>query len=105
MRDFTRSGAVMKAFREQLGMTQTEFGKQFGMSEQYCSNAERSHCLPPAHAMKLILKRNDFPKFDFVSALSADLIESQMMKYQEVAGRKLTVTQQRNKRYKNKAKA
>ncbi len=88
MRDFTRSGAVMKAYREKLGLTQRELAQRFNMNSQFVSNWERGLCLPPTHMMKKLLKNKRFPKFDFIGALSADLIESHMMKYQDTKKRK-----------------
>ncbi len=82
MKDYTRVGLVLKRFRTNIaGKTQDEISDEYKMHPQFWSNAERGICLLPIHIMKRILRRKDFLKEDFESALKQDLIESQMQKY------------------------
>lgn len=85
MKDFTRTGAILKNYRQKLDLTQEQFGRAFGVGEdlhkQFVSNFERAICLPPVPVMKKLLKQKDFPRTDFINALREDLIESHMQKY------------------------
>lgn len=81
MKSFTRTAAVMKAYRQKLGLTQLAIAKPLGLHSQFWSNAERGMCLLPIPQMKEILSRKDFNKQDFIEALREDLIESHMQKY------------------------
>jgi transcriptional regulator with XRE-family HTH domain len=85
MKDFTRSSAVLKAYRQKLDLNQEQFGKAFGVNgalhPQFVSNFERAICLPPKPVMKKIFKQKDFPKIDFMEALKEDLLESKMQDF------------------------
>jgi len=81
MKHFTRSGEVIKAYRNKLGLTQREIAAEYGMHSQFWSNAERSLCLLPTPTMRLVYNRADFPRKDFDKALREDLFESHIVKY------------------------
>lgn len=85
MKDFTRTSAILKNYRQRLAMNQEQFGNAFGVNgplhKQFVSNFERAICLPPVPVMKKLLKQKDFPRTDFINALMEDLIESHMQKY------------------------
>lgn len=89
MKDFARSGLVLKEYRSKTGKTQREISKQYGLHSQFWSNAERSICLLPTPVMAKLIKQKDFPKDIFKYALKLDLIESHWRKYEPVKRRKL----------------
>lgn len=88
MKHFTRSGIVIKNYRNKLGLTQREIAAEYGMHSQFWSNNERGICLLPVPAMRDIYNRADFPRASFDAALKEDLFESHIAKYKPTGQRR-----------------
>ena len=81
---FKNTANVLKDLRLEANQTQLEFGKRIGVPEsQFVSNWERGLCMPPAHAMKKLLRGvSQSNKKMIKENLGADLADHYWSKYE-----------------------
>lgn len=78
---FNHIAPILKEMRKETGKTQAEFSKKYNVHSQFCSNWERSLCLPPSPEFKRMIR--DFPNYKprILEALLKDAEENYKNKF------------------------
>jgi transcriptional regulator with XRE-family HTH domain len=75
MRSYKYLARTIKQIREASGKTQTQFGKEIGVSSQQLSNAERALSGLPMSALRIIVKNYKGSEKLFHAAFGKDRYE------------------------------